>query len=172
LPWAKASLTCWQQSDLFENLRQGKGVNMQQANKQCGRVTLRTVADRLGLTPGTISAVLNNTRAADRIPQHTRERVIAAARELNYQPNPLARALRTGKAFAPEVHDMGPPHGALVIVGADRFERALDAIQQAGLRASYDFSVVDFASVPSAWDHPSFASAPDYPAVESAPESL
>lgn len=116
------------------------------------RVTLRTVADHLGLTPGTVSAVLNNTRAAERIPQHTRDRVTRAARELNYQPNPLARALRTGKSFAAPAGEAGMAHGALVIVGADRFERALDAMQQAGLRASQDFSVLDIAHIPSSWD--------------------
>lgn len=122
-------------------------------DKQHGRrVTLRTVADHLGLTPGTVSAVLNNTRAAERIPQHTRDRVTTAARELNYQPNPLARALRTGKGFATPAGEPGMARGALVIVGADRFERALDAMQQAGLRASQDFSVLDIAHLPSSWD--------------------
>jgi DNA-binding LacI/PurR family transcriptional regulator len=130
--------------------------------KHAGRVTLKTVADHLGLTPGTISAVLNNTRAAERIPQHTRDRVIAAARELNYQPNPLARALRTGKVV-PQSTKVGAPHGALVIMGAERFERALDAIQAAGLRAAEDFSILDLVHVPSAWDSPSLGSAPDYP---------
>jgi len=112
------------------------------------RVTLRTVADLLGLTPGTVSAVLNNTRAAERIPQRTRDRVTTAARELNYQPNPLARALRAGKSLAARAGEAGIPRGTLVIVGADRFERALDAMQQAGLRASQDFSVLDIAPMP------------------------
>ena len=67
-------------------------------NKQEARVTLKMVADQLGFTPGTISAVLNHTPASQRIPQHTKDRIFAAARELNYQPNPLARALRTGQA--------------------------------------------------------------------------
>jgi len=113
------------------------------------RVTLKTVADHLGLTPGTVSAVLNNTRAAERIPQHTRDRVTIAARELNYRPNPLACALRTGSSVAASSGETGR---ALVIVGADRFERALDAMQQAGLRASQDFSILDIARVPSSWD--------------------
>src|SRR5947207_485412 len=56
-------------------------------NKQEGRVTLRTVADHVGFTPGTISAVLNETKASQRIPQPTKDRIFAAARELNYQPN-------------------------------------------------------------------------------------
>ena len=128
------------------------------------RVTLKTVAQRAGLTPGTISAVLNNSRAADRIPQHTRERVIAAARELNYSPNPLARALRTGKvATNTESRNVSSARGALVIIGSDQFERALHAIQQAGLRVPDDVSVVDLFDAPTAWEHPSFAAAPEYP---------
>ena len=133
------------------------------------RVTLKTVADHLGLTPGTISAVLNNTRAADRIPQGTRDRIVAAARELNYQPNPLARALRTGAAFAPHgVASEINPHGAVVILRAHQFSRAIDAMQQAGLRVHDDFSVLDLNDVPAAWDHPAFESAPEYPAYDSA----
>ena len=114
-------------------------------NKQDGKVTLKTVADYLGLTPGTISAVLNNTRAAQRIPQTTKDRITAAARELNYQPNPLARALRTGKAvFRTEAHDFGATRGALVIMDADHFVLAMNALQQAGLRVPDDVSVVEF----------------------------
>jgi DNA-binding LacI/PurR family transcriptional regulator len=116
------------------------------------RVTLKTVADHLGLTAGTISAVLNNTRAAERIPQQTRERIFATARELNYQPNPLARALRTGQALMPgnEAHETGSARGALVIVNANHFMRAMDAMQQAGLRVPDDVSVVDWSTLPAA----------------------
>jgi DNA-binding LacI/PurR family transcriptional regulator len=45
-------------------------------------------------------------------------------------------------------------------------ERALHAIQQAGLRVPDDVSIVDLFDVPAAWEHPSFASAPDYPSYE------
>jgi len=134
-------------------------MDMENGNdKKLGRVTLRTVADQLGLTPGTVSAVLNNSRAAERIPQHTRDRVTTVARALNYQPNPLARALRTGKSLAVPSGETVFPHAALVIVDADRFERALDAMQQAGLRASLDFSVLDIAQIPGSWDRASFGS--------------
>ena len=34
-------------------------------NAKTTRVTLKTIADYVGLTPGTISAILNNTRAAE-----------------------------------------------------------------------------------------------------------
>lgn len=114
-------------------------------NKHEGKITLRTVADHVGLTPGTISAVLNNTRAAQRIPQATKERITAAARELNYQPNPLARALRTGKAVVrTEAHDFGATRGALVIMDADHFVLAMNALQQAGLRVPDDISILEF----------------------------
>lgn len=55
-------------------------------------VTLKSVAQHLGLTPGTVSAVLNNTKAARTIPENTRKRIIEAARQLDYQPNFLARS--------------------------------------------------------------------------------
>jgi len=117
-----------------------------------GRVTLRTVANHLGLTPGTISAVLNNTRASQRIPQMTKDRIFAAARELNYQPNPLARALRTGKSVLvkSEMYDSGFTRGALVIMDSEHFVLAMNAIQQAGLRVPDDVSVVEFDHTSSA----------------------
>jgi len=120
-------------------------------NKKDARVTLKTVSDYIGLTPGTISAVLNDTYAARRIPQATKDRIFAAARELNYQPNPLARALRTGQSvMSGEARENGNPHGALVIVGEHQFLRAISAIQQAGLRVPDDFSVVGFEDLAAA----------------------
>jgi hypothetical protein len=41
-------------------------------SSKSARVTLKTVAEYLGLTPGTISAVLNDTPEAVRIPQATK----------------------------------------------------------------------------------------------------
>jgi len=134
------------------------------------RVTLRTIAERVGLTPGTISAVLNNTRAAERIPQHTRDRVIAAAKELNYSPNPLARALRCGNTAVQQgaTQATSSIRGALVIMDGSQMERALSALEQAGLRVPDDISVVDLFDAPAAWEHPNFASAPDFPSYEPA----
>ncbi|HXU15524.1 MAG TPA: LacI family DNA-binding transcriptional regulator [Terriglobales bacterium] len=129
-------------------------------NPKKTRVTLKTIADYVGLTPGTISAVLNNTPAADRIPQSTRDRVTAAARELNYSPNPLARALRTGGSTLHQVGaEPAKARGALVIAGRDQFERALNAIYEAGLRIPDDVSIVDLIEVPEAWERPTIRSA-------------
>lgn len=56
-------------------------------------VSLKQVADYLGLNPATVSVVLNNVPGRS-IPQATRDRIKAAAKELNYQPNLVARSLR------------------------------------------------------------------------------
>jgi DNA-binding LacI/PurR family transcriptional regulator len=46
-------------------------------------ITLKAVAEHVGLTPSTVSTVLNNSAAARSVPEHTKKRVLAAARELN-----------------------------------------------------------------------------------------
>lgn len=58
------------------------------------RVTLKTLAEHLGLSLGTISIALNDTPAAQGLRPETRQRVRDAAQELGYQPNELARSLR------------------------------------------------------------------------------
>ena len=58
-------------------------------------VNLKTVAAKVGLAPCSVSAILNDTRAARAIPQATKDRVYRAAAELNYRPNFVARSLRT-----------------------------------------------------------------------------
>jgi DNA-binding LacI/PurR family transcriptional regulator len=118
------------------------------------KVTLKTVADYVGLTPGTISAVLNDTPGAVRIPQATKARIVAAARDLNYQPNQLARALRTGQIVSSsESLDTGNKRGALVIMDAGNFMLAMNAIQQAGLRVPDDVSVVEFDNRPAVTEY-------------------
>jgi len=56
-------------------------------------VSLKQLAAHLGLNPATISVVLNDVPGRS-IPQATRDRIKAAAKELNYQPSLLARSLR------------------------------------------------------------------------------
>jgi LacI family transcriptional regulator len=56
--------------------------------------TLTQVARRAGVSLTTASKVINNT---GRISTETRERVMAAAEELRFVPNPHARSLHTGR---------------------------------------------------------------------------
>src|SRR5580704_24136 len=85
-------------------------------------VTLKTVAERVGFTPGTVSAVLNNSAAARAFPQQTKDRILEAARELNYRPNLLARSLRVKRTYTIGVitEEIGDPYGAMVIGGIER----------------------------------------------------
>ena len=59
-------------------------------------ISLKKLAEYLGLNPATVSVVLNNVPGRS-IPQPTRERIKAAADKLGYQPNLLARSLRNRK---------------------------------------------------------------------------
>jgi DNA-binding LacI/PurR family transcriptional regulator len=93
--------------------------------KRNGTVTLKAVAQHIGLTPGTVSAVLNNSKAARSIPEKTRKRIIAAARELNYQPNFLARSLRVQRTFTVGVivEEIGDAYGGAIVDGMETYLR-------------------------------------------------
>lgn len=91
-------------------------------------VTLKAVAKHVGLTAGTVSAVLNNSPACRSVPDRTKNRIFAAARELNYKPNYLARALRVKRTYTIGViaAEIGDPYGSIVISGIERHLRAND----------------------------------------------
>src|SRR6185437_1557476 len=61
-------------------------------------VSLKQLAAHLGLNPATVSVVLNDVPGRT-IPQVTRERIKAAAKQMNYQPNLLARSLRSRRTL-------------------------------------------------------------------------
>ena len=86
-----------------------------------GRVTLREVAERVGFAPGTVSAVLNDAPSARAIPEHTRKRIHAAANDLNYRPNFLARSLRKRRTYTVGliIEEIGDAYGAMVIRGVE-----------------------------------------------------
>ncbi len=61
------------------------------------RVTLREVADKAGVTPSIVSRVLNG-KPEVRVAEETRARILEAARELDYRPDPYAQALQSGES--------------------------------------------------------------------------
>src|SRR5215469_2581793 len=89
------------------------------------KVTLKTIAEHLGVTPGTVSAALNNSAAARSIPQQTKDRVIHAAQALNYRPNFFARTLRLKRTYTIGViaEEIGDAYGAMVISGIEDYLR-------------------------------------------------
>lgn len=60
--------------------------------------TIRTVADRAGVSTATVSYVLSGRSGGNtRVSEATRERVLRAAKELGWVPNQSARGMRRGK---------------------------------------------------------------------------
>src|SRR6201981_2703774 len=93
--------------------------------KHATAITLKRVADHVGLTPGTVSSVLNNAPSSRSIPQHTKNRILAAARELNYRPNFFAQSLRKKRTYTIGVivEEIGDAYGSLVISGIEQYLR-------------------------------------------------
>jgi LacI family transcriptional regulator len=82
------------------------------------RVTLRDVAELAGVSPMTVSRVINNS---PRVQADTRRRVEAAIVELEYVPNRLARGLirrKTG-TLALLVPDLANPFFTLIVQSAE-----------------------------------------------------
>ena len=89
-------------------------------------MTVRDVAARAGVSPATVSRVFTQPEA---VAPETRQRVLAAAEELRYAPNPVARSLarrRTGN-LGIVVPDIVNSFSAVVI----------KAVQQEARRAEY-----------------------------------
>ena len=67
-------------------------------NGSGARVTLKDVALQAGVHPGTASRALNvDTR--ELVNEETARRVLEAAAELGYRPNPIARGLKTSRSY-------------------------------------------------------------------------
>jgi DNA-binding LacI/PurR family transcriptional regulator len=100
------------------------GQNRKAGSKN-GVVTLKAVAQYVGLTPGTVSAVLNDAPSARSIPQDTKKRIHAAAKELNYRPNFFARTLRNKRTYTIGViaEEIGDSYGSAIISGIEQHLR-------------------------------------------------
>lgn len=58
--------------------------------------TIKDIAKKVGVNPSTVSRVINGTAA---ISEETKEKIMAAMKELDYHPNILARSLVNGSTF-------------------------------------------------------------------------
>src|SRR5258705_11471211 len=86
-------------------------------------VSLRSLAEHLGLSTASVSLVINRSPAAKSIPQHTQERIRAAARELNYRPNFMASSLRRQRSstIGVLVPEMAEGYAPLVLSGIEEY---------------------------------------------------
>src|SRR5215467_9966096 len=92
------------------------------ARKASGQgVSLKSLAEHVGLSQAAVSLVINRSPGAKSIPHRTQELIRNAARELNYRPNHLARSLRQQRSYTigvvvPEISD---GYAALVMSGIE-----------------------------------------------------
>lgn len=106
--------------------------------------TLRDVASHLGLSPATISLVLNRSKGSEAIPEATQKRVFQAARELGYRPDYIARSLRSRRSnsIGVLVPELSEPYAAEVLSGIESFL----------LRAGYHYLVTSHRRLRSRLD--------------------
>jgi DNA-binding LacI/PurR family transcriptional regulator len=96
--------------------------------------SLKVIAEHVGLSVAAISRVLNGAPAAKSIPKTTQDRIFAAAKELNYRPNVLARGLRRGRSMTV---------GVLVPEVSEGYATAvLAGIEQGLLQAGYFYFLI------------------------------
>ena len=84
-------------------------------------VSLKFLAEYLGLSPATVSLVMNRAPGAKAISEPTKARIHAAARKFNYRANLVARSLRTRSSFTigvlvPEISE---GYAAMVMSGIE-----------------------------------------------------
>jgi LacI family transcriptional regulator len=86
--------------------------------------TLADVARAAGVALSTASRILNG-ESGHRVAAATRDRVLAAARQLSYRPNAIARGLRTARTFTLgiAVPQLENPVFPQIIVGAEAAAR-------------------------------------------------
>ncbi len=84
-------------------------------------VSLKQLAAHLNLSTTTLSLVLNDAPTAGSIPAETKERIFAAAKELNYRPNYLARSFRVQRThtFGVIVPELSDGYSAMVLNGVE-----------------------------------------------------
>jgi DNA-binding LacI/PurR family transcriptional regulator len=86
-------------------------------------ISLKELAEHLGLSSATVSLVINRSPGAQSIPPATQERVRQAARELNCRPNLMARSLRRKHSFTVGVivPELSEGYAVMVLSGIEDY---------------------------------------------------
>ncbi|HEY1202823.1 MAG TPA: LacI family DNA-binding transcriptional regulator, partial [Niastella sp.] len=106
-------------------------------------ISIKDIAKQAGVSPTTVSFVLNGKAKEKRISDQVSKKILKIANKLKYKPNQLARGLRTGKTktlglivediannfwanVAKVVEDEADKHGYKVLYGSteDNSEKA------------------------------------------------
>ena len=97
------------------------GTALRTRNTSGQGVSLKSLAEHLGLSQAAVSLVINRAPGAKSIPHRTQELIRKAARELNYRPNHLARSLRQQRSYTigVVVPEISEGYAALVMSGIE-----------------------------------------------------
>lgn len=68
--------------------------------KMSGRVSLKDIAEKVGVSTALVSYVINGQEKEKRVGKEMVKKIQDTALELNYQPNQIARSLRRGSNFS------------------------------------------------------------------------
>lgn len=111
------------------------------------RPTIMDVARRCGLSKTTVSVILNDSPASNRVPAETQQRVREAAVELGYRPNWRARALASRRTHMVGV--LYAPPMKLVLRG--NYEGIMVGINEVLQQNNYHLLYVPLGDNPADW---------------------
>jgi DNA-binding LacI/PurR family transcriptional regulator len=101
------------------------------------RITSQDVAKRAGVSRTTVSFVLNEVKEAN-ISEETRQRVLAAAHELQYVPDATAQALASGRTRTLGMLFRTHPHGVADLPHMQILQGLMSVASQSGVRLLVD----------------------------------
>jgi len=70
------------------------------AEREMKKISMQDIADKLGVSKGTVSLVLSGKAKSGRVSEKTCQKVKQLAAEMNYYPNEIARSLTTGRTMS------------------------------------------------------------------------
>jgi LacI family transcriptional regulator len=110
--------------------------------------SLRVIAERAGVTKATASRVLNNRNQGFSVRPEVRDRIVAAAAELGYAPDLMARGLRAERMNLVGAVGLQPPY----VIVQDLFIGIVDVLQPAGVHLSLHLAAAaEDADRPPPW---------------------
>ena len=103
-----------------------RGISRNPIEYEGAMVTIRDVAGESGFSVTTVSMVLNDGTAANRISARTRAHVWKVARRLGYRPNLFARSLRSRRShtLGVVVFDLTDPYCTQILRGIQNHSRS------------------------------------------------
>ncbi len=117
-------------------LRNVSRIVSRNASEGTVAVTIKDIATRLNISVSTVSYALNGGPRP--VPEAVRDRVLEAARELNYRPNRVARSMITGRSHTIGVVPPGITHNVFL---SPYLQHALSGVANAANDLHHDLII-------------------------------